>query len=132
MESKMYRQIEACRICKSKELVEVLDLGSQVLTGVFPASRTQPVTSGPLKLVKCVGSNSCGLLQLQHTYDLGELYGDNYGYRSGLNASMVAHLHEKVRNILQRVTLPPDALVIDIGSNDSTTLQAYPATGCTL
>jgi NDP-4-keto-2,6-dideoxyhexose 3-C-methyltransferase len=131
MESKMYRQIEACRICKGKELVEVLDLGSQALTGVFPASRAQPVTSGPLKLVKCLGSNSCGLLQLQHTYDLGELYGDNYGYRSGLNASMVAHLHEKVRKILQRVTLPADALVIDIGSNDSTTLQAYPR-GCTL
>src|ERR1700731_4281936 len=111
MESEMYRQIDACRICNSKELVEVLDLGSQALTGVFPSSRTQTVTSGPLKLVKCVGRNSCGLLQLQHTYDLGELYGDNYGYRSGLNASMVAHLREKVRKILERVTLPPNALV---------------------
>ncbi|MDB6089445.1 MAG: C-methyltransferase, partial [Gammaproteobacteria bacterium] len=132
MEVEMYRQIEACRICNSKELVEVLDLGSQALTGVFPSSRTQQVTSGPLKLVKCFGKEGCGLLQLQHSYDLGELYGDNYGYRSGLNASMVAHLREKVRKILERVTLPPEALVIDIGSNDSTTLQAYGAVGCTL
>jgi NDP-4-keto-2,6-dideoxyhexose 3-C-methyltransferase len=132
MESKMYRQIEACRICGNHDLVEVLDLGEQALTGVFPSSRAQLVTSGPLKLVKCVGAGSCGLLQLQHTYDLGELYGDNYGYRSGLNASMVEHLRSKVRKILGRVTLPPDALIIDIGSNDSTTLQAYPSTGCTL
>jgi NDP-4-keto-2,6-dideoxyhexose 3-C-methyltransferase len=72
------------------------------------------------------------LLQLQHSYDLGELYGDNYGYRSGLNSSMVAHLHGKVRRILERVTLSDDALIIDIGANDSTTLQAYPARGCTL
>lgn len=129
----MYRQISECRICKNTQLVEVLDLGVQTLTGVFPRTRAQEVTAGPLKLVKCTGENDvCGLLQLQHTYDLGELYGDNYGYRSGLNSSMVAHLHGKVRRILERVTLSDDALIIDIGANDSTTLQAYPARGCTL
>jgi len=129
----MYRQISECRICKNTQLVEVLDLGVQTLTGVFPKTRAQEVTAGPLKLVKCTGEDDvCGLLQLQHTYDLGELYGDNYGYRSGLNSSMVAHLHAKVRRILERVTLTDDALVIDIGANDSTTLQAYPNRGCTL
>ncbi|WP_116812580.1 class I SAM-dependent methyltransferase [Steroidobacter cummioxidans] len=129
----MYRQISECRICRNTQLVEVLDLGVQTLTGVFPRTRAQEITAGPLKLVKCTGDDAvCGLLQLQHTYDLGELYGDNYGYRSGLNSSMVAHLHAKVRRILERVTLPDDALVIDIGANDSTTLQAYPTQGCTL
>lgn len=129
----MYRQISECRICKNTQLVEVLDLGVQTLTGVFPRTRAQEVTAGPLKLVKCTGDDpACGLLQLQHSYDLGELYGDNYGYRSGLNSSMVAHLHAKVRRILDRVTLPDDALIIDIGANDSTTLQAYPTQGCTL
>jgi hypothetical protein len=130
----MYQQISECRICKNKELVEVLDLGAQTLTGVFPKTRGQQITAGPLKLVKCTGDgNVCGLLQLQHTYDLGEMYGDNYGYRSGLNASMVAHLHGKVRRILERMILPEDALIVDIGANDSTTLQAYPvmpATPC--
>lgn len=129
----MYRQISECRICKNTQLVEVLDLGVQTLTGVFPRTRAQEVTAGPLKLVKCTGEDDvCGLLQLQHSYDLGELYGDNYGYRSGLNASMVAHLHAKVRRLLERVTPTDDALVIDIGANDSTTLQAYPNRGCTL
>lgn len=129
----MYRQISECRICKNTQLVEVLDLGVQTLTGVFPKARSQEVTAGPLKLVKCTGDDDvCGLLQLQHTYDLSELYGDNYGYRSGLNSSMVAHLHAKVRRILDRVTLPDDALIVDIGANDSTTLQAYPTQGCTL
>jgi NDP-4-keto-2,6-dideoxyhexose 3-C-methyltransferase len=54
------------------------------------------------------------------------MYGDNYGYRSGLNKSMVDHLHRKIANILQMVELGAGDLVIDIGSNDSTTLQAYP------
>jgi NDP-4-keto-2,6-dideoxyhexose 3-C-methyltransferase len=120
------KKIEKCRICGNRELAQVLDLGEQALTGVFPQSRTQKVTSGPLRLVKCMGDNVCGLLQLQHSYDLSEMYGLNYGYRSGLNKSMVEHLHGKVRKILPRVALSAESLVIDIGSNDSTTLQAYP------
>jgi hypothetical protein len=73
-----------------------------------------------------MGDGACGLLQLQHSFDLSEMYGLNYGYRSGLNKSMVEHLHGKVRRILSRVELTAASLVIDIGSNDSTTLQAYP------
>jgi len=123
----MYRQIDCCRICGNSYLVEVLDLGVQALTGVFPRSVTERVTSGPLKLVKCAGDDAvCGLVQLQHTYELTELYSANYGYRSGLNVSMVEHLRSKVRRILDRVQLDPNALVIDIGSNDATTLKAYP------
>ncbi|MDR2875873.1 MAG: class I SAM-dependent methyltransferase [Methylobacillus sp.] len=121
-----YRKIEKCRICGNTHLECVLDLGEQMLTGVFPREKNAKVTTGPLRLVKCMGDNACGLLQLEHSYDLGEMYGENYGYRSGLNASMVAHLHGKVERIRNMVELKPGDLVIDIGSNDSTTLQAYP------
>lgn len=118
-----------CRICGNSNLVKVLDLGEQALTGVFPRSKDQPVTKGPLQLLKChdeSGKDVCGLLQLAHSYDLGEMYGDNYGYRSGLNPSMVRHLHGKVERILGKARLAPGDLIVDIGSNDSTTLQAYP------
>jgi hypothetical protein len=129
----MYKQVDKCRVCGNRELVEVLDLGVQTLTGVFPKRRAEQITAGPLKLVKCMGGEEvCGLLQLQHSYDLAEMYGHNYGYRSGINASMVAHLHAKVKRILSTITLPDDALVLDIGSNDSTTLQAYPKANYTL
>lgn len=129
----MYKQVEKCRICGNTHLERVLDLGEQMLTGVFPRSKDVKVTVGPLRLVKCTGSNDvCGLLQLEHSYDLGEMYGENYGYRSGLNASMVAHLHRKVKKILTQVDLREGDMVIDIGSNDSTTLQAYPSAGTTL
>ncbi len=129
----MYRKIEKCRICGNTALELVLDLGEQMLTGVFPRERDAEVTVGPLRLVKCIGGNDvCGLLQMQHSYDLSEMYGENYGYRSGLNASMVEHLHRKVEKILELVDLKPGDLVIDIGSNDSTTLQAYPPSGIDL
>ena len=126
----MYKKIEKCRICGNTDLERVLDLGEQMLTGVFPRDKGATVTTGPLHLVKCVGGDDvCGLLQLGHSYDSGEMYGENYGYRSGLNASMVAHLNNKVKRILGLVELRTGDLVIDIGSNDSTMLQAYPALG---
>lgn len=126
----MYKQVMACRICGNHNLQCILDLGSQTLTGVFPKNKDPlAITSGPLRLVKCMGENVCGLVQLEHSYDLGEMYGLNYGYRSGLNQSMVAHLRNKVEHICKVVELKPDDLVIDIGSNDSTTLQCYSKEG---
>jgi hypothetical protein len=122
----MYQKIEKCRACGNRELVQVLDVGVQTLTGVFPKSPNETVTAGPLRLVKCMGDGVCGLLQLEHSYDLGEMYGQNYGYRSGINASMVSHLHGKVKKILARTSLQDGDLILDIGSNDSTTLQGYP------
>lgn len=126
----MYKRIEKCRLCGNTDLVRVLDLGVQVLTGVFPKSRTEPVTAGPLCLVKCSGADACNLVQLEHRYDPAEMYGTNYGYRSGLNPSMVAHLSGIVKRLLAKQRLLPESVVIDIGSNDSTTLQAYPKGGC--
>ena len=123
----MITQIKKCRICSNSDLVPVVDLGEQYLTGVFPLQKTETLSKGPLRLVKCHGGeNVCGLLQLEHSYDLKQLYGDNYGYRSGLNASMVSHLQVKVAEILERCDLNKGDLVIDIGSNDGTTLTAFP------
>lgn len=124
----MYTQIHKCRICGNAELVPVVDLGEQYLTGVFPRRESaNSLTKGPLHLVKCHGGKGvCGLLQLEHTYDLAEMYGETYGYRSGLNASMVRHLHSKVARIRGTRELRHGDLVVDIGSNDGTTLGAYP------
>lgn len=126
-----YTKISSCRICGNAHLVPVLDLGEQTLTGVFPKTKDQRITRGPLRLVKCTSTEDhCGLLQLEHSYDLGEMYGDNYGYRSGLNLSMVKHLKNKVTRILSLVDLSDNSIVLDIGSNDGTTLAAYPGAQC--
>jgi NDP-4-keto-2,6-dideoxyhexose 3-C-methyltransferase len=54
------------------------------------------------------------------------MYGQNYGYRSGLNKSMVDHLHNKVKKIIKFINLKLDDIVVDIGSNDGTLLKGYP------
>ena len=124
-----YTEIDACRVSKSKNLVPVLSLGIQALTGVFPKSAAEAVTRGPLDLVWCPDG---GLLQLKHSYAASEMYGDNYGYRSGLNQSMVDHLTNKVRFLERLVKLTAGDVILDIGSNDATTLKAYSLPGLKL
>jgi hypothetical protein len=121
-----YRAIDKCRVCGGESLVPVLQLGVQALTGVFPRSASVAVTEGPLDLVWCPDS---GLLQLRHTYNPHELYGESYGYRSGLNASMVRHLRRTVRRLEEITDLKTGEVVLDIGSNDGTLLNAYQTPG---
>lgn len=121
-----HTRIEHCRMSDSRNLVSVLNLGEQVFTGTFPKSASQPVPTGPLELLWCPDS---GLLQLAHQFELGSLYGENYGYRSGLNKSMVSHLTAKTRHLSRFVGLQAGDLVLDIGSNDGTLLKSYPTPG---
>lgn len=118
----MYSEISKCRISNSTNLITILSLGEQYLTGVFPKSPLEKITKGPLDLVWCPDS---GLLQMKQSYSLDEMYGDNYGYRSGLNESMVRHLTNKIHALERLVELSDNDLVIDIGSNDATSLKAY-------
>jgi hypothetical protein len=114
--------LASCRLCGSSDLVTVLDLGDQALTGIFPDSTDKEVSAGPLELVWC---RACTLLQLAHSYEPIEMYGDNYGYRSGLNRSMVQHLARKAAGLEALVGLAPGDVVLDIGSNDGTLLGSY-------
>jgi len=57
------------------------------------------------------------------------MYGHDYGYRSGLNQSMVNHLTEKVRYLERVMPLGRGDIVLDIGSNDATALKAYRTPG---
>ena len=107
----MYTEITKCRISGSKNLTTVLSLGEQYLTGVFPKTTDEVITKGPLDLVWCPDS---GLLQMKQSYSLDEMYGDTYGYRSGLNQSMVNHLHGKVKKIVEMIELKEGDVVIDI------------------
>jgi NDP-4-keto-2,6-dideoxyhexose 3-C-methyltransferase len=134
----MTHRITKCRICGNENLSVVLDLGEQTLSGIFP-DKPELEHKSPLRLLKCdekhtdVGTFSCGHIQMEYTFTPEIMYGEDYGYRSGLNKSMVAHLKGRVDEIIKRfegqpkVSLEEGDIVVDIAGNDGTTLGFYPS-----
>jgi NDP-4-keto-2,6-dideoxyhexose 3-C-methyltransferase len=117
-----------CRICGNPNLVEVLDLGNQILSCVFPSEEESDPSYSPLVLVKCQSDRSadvCGLVQLKHTAELSEMYGTTYGYHSSLSPTMVKHLESKVNQLVSLAKPQQNDFILDIGCNDGTLLNAY-------
>ena len=110
-----------CRISKKDDLIPVINLGEQFYTGFFPASKDEIIPKGQLILGL---SQSSGLLQMIPTFDPNIMYGQNYGYRSGLNNSMVIHLKNTVSYLKKIRPLKNGDVFLDIGSNDATLLNA--------
>jgi hypothetical protein len=112
-----------CRVCKSDDLTEVINLGDLYLTGHFP-DPDEEIETSPIVVMFC---NNCRLSQLCSDLDIKKLYGDNYGYRTGLNASMVDHVASIVGLVeLYMAVEAGETDVLDIGANDGTLLAQYP------
>ena len=70
----MYTEIEKCRISGSKNLITVLSLGEQYLTGVFPKNKNEEITKGIAEIFQlCVqlggtisGEHGIGLVQKKY------------------------------------------------------------------
>ena len=118
--------ISACRLCGGTKLVNVLDFGNVAFTGIFPQNAEEEIPFGKLNVIFC---EECSLAQLGESFPAEELYGDNYGYRSGLNKSMVTHLETTVKRLMNISELYPGDVVCDIGSNDATLLNSYKIEG---
>ena len=118
-------KITNCRSCQSNSLKSLYSLGTQYLTGIFPKDKSEKVPRGELSMVMC---NKCKLLQLENSFDVNVMYGENYGYLSSLNPHMIKHLKIKSEKLKKISNLGNQETVIDIGSNDGTFLSNYKRT----
>jgi len=91
-------------------------------TGKFPKNKEVNIKKTKLSLVIC---SKCSLVQLDRNYNLKYLYNPDYGYRTGINKTMIRHM-VSVKEILSRKSnLNPGDHVLDIASNDATLLNCY-------
>lgn len=118
----MNQVVDICRICKNNKLIDVINLGNQLITSRFPVYGDYTTPSTTIILSLCT---NCSLVQLKHQTDACELYEHEYGYRSGISNTMREHLKQYQEEILKKITLSENDVVVDIGSNDSTMLQYY-------
>jgi GDP-mannose 4,6-dehydratase len=114
-----------CRICKNQDIINVINIGEQVITSRFPVYGDFSTPSTPIILSLCT---NCSLVQLKYSTNASELYEHEYGYRSGINNTMREHLKNYKEEIISKIKLNEGDAIIDIGSNDSTMLQYYDKT----
>jgi len=122
--------INKCCVCGHTDLKPILSLGEQPLSSVFPGSDSPDPSVSPLELIRCNNQSkpdACGVVQLRHLADVTEMYGTTYGYSSSVSPTMVSHLEEMVHRLTGVAKPASGDIVLDIGCNDGTTLNAYGA-----
>ena len=118
----LYQTIHKCRVSKKRDLVSVGKFNKMSLTGTFLKRRDQKIPNLPFEVVY---SKSSKLLQLKHNYKTELLYGDDYGYLSGLNPVMIKHLKKKSIFLKKKINFEKNNFILDIGSNDGTFLNFF-------
>ncbi len=125
---------QSCRLCGSRSLTPIVDLGAQVLASAFATETNRdrlPTRKVPLELVRCnpqLDERACGLVQLRHSFPPDLMYSE-YWYLSGVNQTMCDALAQIAARTSDFVELAPGDVVVDIGCNDGTLLNSYQVPG---
>ena len=116
-----------CRVCDSRALSPVLDLGQQPWCNHFLRPNEigcEPVY--PLRLLYC---HTCTTSQLDYTVPKELMFGD-HTYLSGVTKSLSEHFAQLAGEVHRNFfTDRTTKAVLDIGSNDGTQLKHFQALG---
>lgn len=116
-----------CRSCGSSDGRLVLDLGTQPLANnlLAPEDLGKPEPLFPLRVFVCPG---CWLLQITDVVPPVQLFSE-YLYFSSFSDAMLHHAEEAVRSYIEKFSIGPEDLVVEIASNDGYLLQYVKAAG---
>ena len=128
MKNKNSIKITCCQICNSKELKNIMFFGY-----VPPVNSMQKIGSVdseslyfPLNLVKC---SSCHHVQIDTIVDKNILFPFSYPYLSGTTRILRENFEDLYNECKRILVLKENDLVLDIGSNDGTLLNAFKING---
>ncbi len=104
-----------CRICKTKKLNEVVNLGLQPLANKYPKNKLEikKEKKFPLRIMFC---SNCKSAQIKKIIDRNLLFRDYY-YLSSVNNKLKVHFN-KLSKKLKKYNF-----IVDIGSNDGILLD---------
>lgn len=128
-----FSEISKCKVCGSENLQDIFTFDPQYISATFVEDNNKEGDLAkikvPMTLTLCSDSkekNGCGLLQLREEVEPTFLY-SRYFYRSSTNKTMIKDLNDVVLDIQNKVNLTDGDIVVDIGANDCTMIQFYPA-----
>jgi SAM-dependent methyltransferase len=110
-----------CRACLSSELIQVMDLGAMPPANALlkPSDISAPEPRFPLTLNLC---QHCGMVQLGHVVP-AELLFRSYLFFTSSSRAMSDHF-AKLMADATRQFVKPGGLIVEIGSNDGTSLSS--------
>jgi SAM-dependent methyltransferase len=116
-----------CRVCDSKKLEQVIDLGSQPWCNNF--LKSEDIGKEPFYPLRVIYCHDCHTSQLDFTVKKEIMFG-NHTYLSGTTKSLSEHFGQVARDLDTRFFKDKkDKSILDIGSNDGTQLKHYQALG---
>jgi len=123
---KIYETVENCRICSSKNIQEVLDLGDQPpANSLYKTNNTLP-PNVPLRLMYC---QDCSTVQLGEDVDPEYLF-SQYLWVTGTSNKAIEYSHEFTKKALSQLDaeiIKP--FIVEIASNDGTFLKRFIESG---
>src|SRR3989344_1357934 len=116
--------VEKCQICNNSKLFPVLFLGYLPPVNTMPKIGTRPAEepSYPAEWLYCP---RCHLVQLGCIVDPQILFPPEYPYTSSTTKILRENFSELARECQRLISLKPEYLVADIGSNDGNLLSNF-------
>lgn len=118
---KNYTRRNDCRVCGSKDLVKILDLGETPLANGFLTKDELKKVEEKFPLVVYFCKN-CSLVQLLDVVDPKMLFG-KYHFMTSASKPSVDHFARFGKDLVDNFVKSKNDLVIDIGGNDGTLLN---------
>ena len=117
-----------CRHCNKALKHSFLDLGSAPPSNALLSQEQllKPEIYYPLKVMVC---ENCWLVQTEDFATAEDLFQDDYPYFSSTSSTWLAHAREFSSEIIQKLRLDSDSLVIEIASNDGYLLRNFVEVG---
>ena len=116
-------EIKDCRVCGSKNLEQVIDLGSQPWCNNF--LKEEELGKEPFYPLRVLFCNECSTSQLDFTVKKEIMFGE-HTYLSGVTKSLSKHFQEIANDINKKINVDVTTkTILDIGSNDGTQLKHF-------
>jgi C-methyltransferase C-terminal domain/Putative zinc binding domain/Methyltransferase domain len=124
----IHRTETACRVCGGTDLVEILAFGDSPLADrlLTRDQLAEPDVAVPLTVMFCP---ACSLVQIAETVDPEVLFGGDYPYFSSVSGTLLKHSRTNAEELIARLRLGADSLVVEIASNDGYMLKNFVAHG---
>lgn len=120
---------KTCRLCGSKNLIQILDLGKTPLSDLFVKNPKHKEFRFPLLVSVC---KKCYLVQIMHDVNDDLLFGNNYAFYTSGSPFSLPYFEKYAQDVLVRFPEQAKNFTLEVASNDGTLLKHFKNAGCNI